>query len=391
MNALECHRCGVQLSPDASSCDACGADLGLARLVSRGTGVIPNRFVWILRPGVHSIGRAVGNTFIIPSAGVAPTAAQIEFDRSDKRFYIEPLTVKGVYVNNNDLADRRKLIEGDVIRITYEEFEFKLAPGEDGGAPGAEMAAAASDQVTSAYAVANNLQRTLAYISEFHNVPTLTQLAEKVLDAVLEVTKTRRGFFFMLSSTPDGSINLEELSARAAGGVPLSTSSYDISHSFMQRALEGQGTVIVQDAVRENAMTVTMRKHQLRAVVCVPIVVQYDQTEDVETVGIIYADNFLPTHDLPADCAASLRMFAQVASFRIQQWREEEKRRGLLQTQTEKITRITDYVSSMAEKCKKAKAGTKDKEAAGVFDEMTARFNSIQADLRDLSETTSQF
>ena len=393
MNTMECHNCGANLPSDADNCSECGTELAIAELVSRGTGVIPSHFVWTLRPGSHSVGRGIGNTFIIPSAGVPANAAQIVFDNSERRFYIDPLTVKGVHVNGNELTDRQKLVEGDTIRIVSEEFEFHLNDSKPTGAQlaiGPQAGAGADDQVANALAVANSLQRTLAYISEFHNVPTLNELAEKLLDAVLEVTKTRRGFFFLLRTSPDSDdVRLEELTARAAGGVPLKASSYDISHSFLQRALEGRGTVLVQDAVRENALTNTMRKHQLRAVVCVPIVLQNEESEEIETAGILYADNFLPTHDLPTDCATALRMFAQVASFKIRQWRDQERRQALLENQAELLANISKQMGTLSKGCEAAQAAEPSAKVTSHLSQMQQALRTIETDLARLTNTTA--
>ncbi len=364
MSEINCPVCDAATDIDAETCTGCGADLILGRLVSHGTGVIPNRFTWMLKPGRYTIGRGVGNTFIIPSSGVPGTAAKLHYDRDEKAFVIQPTTTKGVFVNGVPLTGRRQLKHGDMLRIVIEQFEFQTAkprvamPAAGAAAPAAPVSktpsgmtplAAAPSADESVYTVASNLQKTLAYIDEFYNTEDFNKLAEKVVDAVVEVTRTRRGFLFMLNREDSGEVALQEVTSRAAGGTPLKNKAYDISQSFMQKVLEGAGMVVVQDAVRENVMTATMLKHQLRALVCLPITVTNPETEDVQTVGIIYADNFLPTEKLPPDCGTTLRMFAQAISTKLQQCWKEQAKDQLISTYQESFSQFAGLLNGICE------------------------------------------
>ena len=328
MKTLVCPECGAKNPEEENQCTKCSADLAIGRLISRGRGVISNKLVWTLKPGSHTIGRTIGNTFIIPNASIPTTAAMINFNHDEKCFYIYPMSsMKGVSVNGTKLTGKKKLSDADVIRFVVEEFEFqsikhavaeKAVESTAGMSPEAVVAAAA-EKVTHAYAVASNLQRILGYINEFQDAQSIVELAEKLLDAVLDVTKTRRAFFFLINNAGGSEeITLDELAARAAGGQPLQNKSYDISQSFLQKVLDGHGMVIVQDALRENVMTRTMFQHQLRAIVCVPIILRSEATGEMETSGVIYADNFLahPVADRVGPHAAVVEVGGQATADR---------------------------------------------------------------------------
>jgi len=382
----------------------------MARLVSRGRGVISNRLVWTLKPGSHTIGRTIGNTFIIPNSSIPTTAAVIDYNHDDGKFYIYPKSTKGVSVNGTKLTRKRKLVDGDILRFVVEEFEFQTirrAEGEEAegegvaaaegaaegvAAPqaeaGAQPEAAAVDKVSSAYAVANNLQRVLAYINEFQSASSILELAEKLLDAVIDVTKTRRAFFFMIgSSEEDAQVALEELASRAAGGMPLQNKSYDISQSFIQKVLDGHGMVIIQDAIRENVMTATMFKHQLRALVCVPIMLRDERTGQEETVGIIYADNFLPTQDLPPDCGTTLNILAQVGSQKLQQRWEMDEMKMQLEGQTNVLNYISQEVVNVWHQTESAVQSVgQGEDPSSTLREVQERVSLMQEEINKLSE-----
>jgi len=375
---ITCPFCDRVTRDNKDTCIHCGHVLWVARLVSRGSGFIPGRFTCNLQPKTYTFGRSENNSFIIPCSTVPNMAVKLLYKDSFRKFIVEPQAPKGIFINGKELAynERVALHDGDILRIVSDEFEFQTmttAASSDGSG---------SD---SGYTLAHSLQQTVGYINELYSATNFEDLAQKAVDAVIDVTKMRRGYLFMVEHDLDSNeIELQPVIARSVGGTALANSKFDISQSLIQRVLAGEGMVVIQDAVQEDMQTNTMRMHQLRALVCLPITVTDEQTYTVQTVGIIYADNFLPTVQLPPDCAATLRMFAQAVSNKYQLWQDRTGKSSKENIYADAIFEVTRFLGEIGEQCQQLSDSESDCLKQSTLQELASEVRSATTQLSNL-------
>ena len=175
--------------------------------------------------------------------------------------------------------------------------------------------------------IAGQLQLMLGIISELHTSVSLQNLLDNAIDGVLRLTRTKRGYGFMVENTIEG-LELKEVSARQAGGKPLKEEDdeeYTISQSAIHQVLSGNGSVIVEDALSENINTETIRRFKLKSIVCLPLKMFNQNTGKLEVIGIIYADSLMPSGKLPKHCRSTLQLMTEIISSNILNWQHYDE------------------------------------------------------------------
>jgi len=339
INEIICPACQAACLTEAASCSACGTSLIVAKLVSTGSGIMPRNFSWRLKPMNYRIGRALDNHLVIPSPSIPAVAAELIYSHSQNRFSVRAVDTAQVAVDSRPISSITALANQSMLQILREQFRLEmLSPSS------ATSSSPSSSGAHSSELLATNLQETLGIIVALQTATDERELARLAVDGVVRVSQTRRGFFFVVDN--DHSDNGDEmilhiLAARAADGSTLTNDNYDVSQSVLEKIISGNDDMIViQDAVRENAMTATMRKNQLRALLCLPLTRPPRHPGAApEVIGAIYADNTFPTSAMPPDCAATLRLFAQVVSAKLLYWQQLNHTRNQLQHCRRVITR----------------------------------------------------
>ncbi len=321
MSDVVCLFCRTANPEDSFFCNNCQRSLIVGKLTSLGTGVLTKGFVWELRPTNQTMGRNIGNDFVIPSNLVAGEQLHITF--RENHFVIKDVSNRGnCLIDGEPLTDETSLKDGSTIKVGVEEFAYKFIK------PSSEKVTKIPDPL------ASQLQLVLGIISEFHASLNLQEVLDNAIDAVLRLTRTKRGYCFMVDETPDGALELREVGARQAGGKTLKEDDgeqYSISQSIIQQVLSGSASVIVEDALAQNINTDTIRKFKLKSIVCVPLVTYNQRTGQKQTMGIIYADSLMPSGELPKHSRSTLQMLADIITSTIVKWQNYEKMESTFQ------------------------------------------------------------
>jgi hypothetical protein len=120
-NWVRCPGCGAEVGPVGSSVQAAPRHDGPAQLEFR-TGPLGGK-VFTLERDVTTIGSFDGNTVLLQDTGVSRKHAGIR--KVDGHYELADLgSTNGVYVNGEKSA-RRKLVNGDVVRIGTSEAVFR--------------------------------------------------------------------------------------------------------------------------------------------------------------------------------------------------------------------------------------------------------------------------
>lgn len=316
---VQCLFCHATNPEDAYYCSNCERSLIVGKLTSLGTGVLTKGFVWELRPRHHTMGRNIGNDFVIPSNLIAASQLRFEFHRNG--FRLIDLSDRGnLFVNGNIVTEEVPLPNGANIQVGVEEFVYEWLT------PSKEKVTKVPDPL------AAQLQLMLGIISEFHASLNLQEVLDNAVDAVLRLTRTRRGYCFLVDETTDGATELREVASRQTGGralVPDQNEEYTISQSVVSQVLSGNGSVIVEDAMAQQVNTDTIRKFKLKSIVCLPLVTYNQKTGQKYVMGIIYADSIMPTGELPRHCQSTLQMLTEIITSTIVKWRNYDKMESL--------------------------------------------------------------
>lgn len=311
-----CPHCQAANPPDTNFCVHCQRNLIVGKLTSLGTGVLTKGFAWEMRPRLRTLGRSVGNDFVIPSNLVA--GEQLRFTYQDGEFRIGEVAASGkCRVNGEPLEEERLLHDGDVLTVGVEELLYQrldlTGVAEDaGGEPLSEQ-----------------LQLLLGIMAEFFSSPTLQELVDNAVDAVLRLTHLQRGFAFFVDDREGGEIELREVSARVVGGRPMpeaDTGQYSISQAVIQRVISSEGMIYLHDAFATNmGQDNSPAPPSLRSVACVPMVTFHPRTGRKHVMGLIYADAVTPICALPENCRPRLQMLAQLITSTVARLQNHER------------------------------------------------------------------
>lgn len=316
MDDVICLFCRTSNSPDAYFCANCERSLVVAKLTSMGTGVLTKGFVWEFRPKTLTMGRNIGNDFVIPSNLIA--GEQLRFNFRSNGFTVVDTSDRGnCDVNDEKISSETTIKNGDVLRVGIEEFIYNYTP------PSGEKVTKIPDPT------AGQLQLMLGIISEFHASLNLQEVLNNAVDAVLRLTRTRRGYCFMIEESEAGDSELREVASRVAGGKPLQANEeeegYSISQSIIQQVMEANGSIIIEDAMAQKVNTETIRRFKLKSIVCLPLMTFNQKTGRKHVMGVIYADSPLPTGELPKHCQPTLQMLSEIITSTVVKWQNYDR------------------------------------------------------------------
>lgn len=319
MDNVICLFCRASNTPDAYFCSNCERSLVVAKLTSLGTGVLTKGFVWEMRPKEITLGRNIGNDFVIPSNLIA--GEQLRFNFRGDGFTVRDVSGRGnCALNDATLADETPLSNGNVLRVGVEEFVYNYTK------PSAEKVTKIPDPT------AGQLQLMLGIISEFHASLNLQEVLDNAVDAVLRLTRTQRGYCFMIDETESGDAELREVAARKSGGKPMhdgrnedGDEGYTISQSMIQQVMESSGAIVVEDAMAQNVNTETVRKFKLKSIICVPMMTYNSRSGRKHVMGVIYCDSPNPTGELPKHCLPTLQMLSEIITATVVKWQNYDR------------------------------------------------------------------
>ena len=378
---VTCVFCRTTNSSEAYYCANCQRSLIVGKLTSMGTGVLTKGLVWDLRPGRQTLGRDIDNDFVIPSNLVA--GKQLEFVYREGSFSVNDLSSRGnCLLNGEPLVEETALTKDTRIKVGVDEFAF------DPIKPADEKVKKIPDPL------AAQLQLVLGIISEFHASMNLQEVINNAIDAVLRLTRTKRGYCFLVEPTATGAMELREVGAREAGGKALAdddSEEYSISQSIIQQVLAGSPSVIIEDALSQNINTETIRRFKLKSIVCVPLVTYDTDTSERRTMGVIYADSVMPSGELPKHAQTTLQMLAGIITANITKWQNydrmqnlfDEYQRGLvavegdLRTITEQLTYLQEQIAQ-PEQLNKISKQEINLELNGIESRIQAVWTSLQ-------------
>ena len=338
MSDIVCRNCHATNPREASFCGGCTRPLAVAQLISMGTGVLTKGFTFDLRPCDLMLGRHISNDLVIPTNLIAPR--QVSLHYHEQFFSVRDAAENRLcYVNTLPLTAEVTLQDGDTLKIGPEEFIYSFLPPTE---PAPLQPPADVEQ----------LQLMLAIVSEFHASLSLQEVLDSAVDAVLRITRTHRGYAFFLDVTANGNAELREVAARVASGQPVADSreaGYSISQSIIQQVVNGDGSVVIEDALAQQVSTDTIRKFNLKSLVCVPLVTFSQRTGRRHVMGVIYADSLSPTGPLPHHCRPTLQMLAEMLTATVAKWQTFERMEESFLKYQRSLTGMAQHYSELDE------------------------------------------
>jgi hypothetical protein len=237
---MRCPKCSAENVEDASRCATCGDSLSVAVLeIVRGEVAEKIRF---LRPRGYTLGRARHNDISLNEPSISKLHARIE--HREGSFFIEDAgSLHGVYVNAAKVR-RAELRPGSQVQLGNVTLKFSPL---------------GSDTATGAMAKlpwVEHQQLLLSVVQTLNATLVLSQVLERVLDAVMHITGAERGFLLLAESSPgsDRYPLLAGLRVRVARGRDSGPASvHGISAEIVRRAIDtGEIVATVRgDAERE--------------------------------------------------------------------------------------------------------------------------------------------
>jgi len=251
-----------------------------------------------------------------------------------------------------------------------------------------------ADEAMSATAdpMSSHLQLMLGIISEFHTSLNLQEVFNNAVDAVLRITRTKRGYAFLIEQTADGDVELREVAARTTGGTPTNESNdsdYTISQSIIQQVLAGHDSIIIEDAAAQQVDTETIRKFRLKSIVCLPLVTYSPKTGKKQAMGIIYADSLMPTGALPKHCRPTLQMLTQIVTSTVVKWQNYNKMETLFTNYERSLTSLEKDLELVSGQITELQGNGRidtlsPQEVVGELDTINSRIKTVQTNLNRL-------
>lgn len=307
---LSCRFCGAENSYDGYQCNGCDRPLVVAHLEAHGDGVMPGGYLVPLARRDYHLGRQIDNDVVVPCQ--AADTVRIAWVEGDKFVIYSPenglLEVNQVRVN-----ERLGLTVGDEVRIGLDTFTFLE------GTPDCGLKRFGEQDAQDAQLVLNAAYLEIARANDLNHVCAIT------VDAVLRITGMDRGVFFLTDTDEAGELILQQCVTREASNTDGFTdvdSPFQISQSLLRQSLINGGTIVIDDARKRPQTSESMVALNLSSIACLPIVYSEQQTYTIEDcIGIIYADSFMPSHDLGPHVGPLLTTLASYLSSIIMHWR----------------------------------------------------------------------
>lgn len=383
MDDVICLFCRTPNSPDAFFCGNCERSLVVGTLTSLGTGVMTKGFVWELRPKELSVGRQVASDLVIPTNLIANQQLRLSF-REDGFIASDDDATGDCAINDEVVTRDSPLYDGDTLTIGPEQFLYNFRLPSD------EPVTQLPDPIT------QQMQLILGIISEFHASLNVQEVIDNAVDAVVRLSRMQRGYAFFVDADERGNVELRQVSGRGAGASNLPEAvknEFTVSQSTLRQVLNGNGSILVEDAGAQNLDTATVRKFKLQSLVCLPLMTFDERTAKRKVMGIIYADSARPAGGLPQHCMPALQMLMEILTSTIVKWQAYERMGeaflkfqrsagGLLKDLDAAADRL-HYVKDRVEMPDRAKRMHKD-EIALELDTLKGRVEAIKGDIERL-------
>ena len=163
--------------------------------------------------------------------------------------------------------------------------------------------------------ISARLMLSLGYLQELHTSLDIYDVMENTLDSVLKITGLDRAYGFLVEDSGDGELDLKQVGARRAGGDNIHEDSYTISQSLLMEVIEGDGSIILEDADNGSSSSrQSVQDFKITTVVCIPLIYFNPETSERVFQGVVYADQLLAKNDLPAHCRSTLQLLSQMVS-----------------------------------------------------------------------------
>jgi pSer/pThr/pTyr-binding forkhead associated (FHA) protein len=312
---FSCFKCNFINEKGTTTCGKCGEFTTLAFLKSRGTGNTPKDFIWPLFPYDMSIGSSTSNDIVIPSNRLEKKHCRLIFQKDS--FFIERTSKENpVYINrhNVQLGVKQKLTNGAIIKLGLDEIQItyhNLSQNDMNIKTEREQTQLKLDKEYSVNQTSSRLMLMLGYLQELHSSTDVKELLTSSVDAVLKITGLNRGYAFITENN-DGQTGLTEVVSRKIGGLDFKEKDYKISKSILTKVLQGDGTVVIEDADINVNSSNSMRDFKIKSLVCLPLTQVDPETKETNLLGVIYADKTIATTSLPNHTQSTLQMLAQM-------------------------------------------------------------------------------
>ena len=285
-NAMKCQRCHFENGDDAFFCMKCGQKLYTAVLQRKDAVGLEDTYY--LLPITYSIGRDPGNQIVLSDSKVSRRHARLFIKAG--AFYLADLGSKNGVIVNEDIINRVKLSNGDIIQIGQDKFVFK----NEIELRKAELEV---DDVT-----LGPILKVLSQINQtFHQSHSLEEILNIILDCVMEITRFQHGFLFVYDK--NGMTKLEFTRNMRDPNIDDLTSTY--SATAVDQA-KHSGEIVFARNTSNSADFMDQKSIinlRLMSLICIPIV-SIQKNPDSEfgvkvgertILGVIYVDNEHPT------------------------------------------------------------------------------------------------
>lgn len=352
IQTFNCPSCQAVNNQGDPVCSKCGESLTIATLKSLGTGNVPEDFVWPIFPYDMTIGSSTSNDIVIPSNRVAKKHCRfvhqngsVFIDRSDKA------NVVLVNRNNIQVGIIQKLNEGATLKIGLDEFKIvyhNIAQSEMNLKTEAEKVQRKVDRKHAINPVASRLMLILGYLQELHASMDVKDLLSNSVDAVLKLTGLDRGYAFIVEYVDD-QMSLKEVISRKLGGLDFFEKDYTISRSMLTKVMQSNGAVIIEDADSDSLSTNSMRDFKIKSVVCLPLVRKNPQTQEVDLLGVIYADKMMATTKLPKHIQSTLQTLSQLIVANLDRCQKFKEARDMCEQYDEYLRNLASEINTVGE------------------------------------------
>ncbi|MCH2207087.1 MAG: FHA domain-containing protein [Lentisphaerales bacterium] len=350
IQTFPCPHCGAINDKTNVSCSSCKELTTLAFLKSRGTGNAPKDFIWPLFPYDMTIGSGTSNDIAIPSNRLEKKHCSLIFQNDS--FFLErtskenPVLING---HNIQLGVKQKLTNGTLIKLGLDELKItyhKLSQSDMNIKTEKERIQLKLDKEYSVNQTSNRLMLLLGYLQELHSSTDIKELLSSSVDAVLKLTGLDRGYAFITEQQGD-QLGLQEVVSRKLGGLDLKEQDYKISKSMLLKVLQGDGSVIIEDADAEASSSNSMRDFKIKSLVCLPLNKINPETKEKTLLGIIYADKMMATTSLPQNTKTTLQMLIQMIIANIDRCMTFQNTTGTCQQYNDYFANLSDELATI--------------------------------------------
>ena len=352
IQTFNCVSCQAVNNQGDSDCSSCGESLTIATLKSRGTGNVPEGFVWPVYPYDMNIGSSTSNDIVLPSNRVAKKHCRFVHQKGSI-FIDRPEKSNIVQVNGNNIQVGiiQKLNEGAVIKIGLDEFQLvyhNLAQSEFNLKTEAEKVQRKVDRKHANNPIASRLMLILGYLQELHASMDVKDLLSNSVDAVLKLTGLDRGYAFIVEYVDD-QMSLKEVISRKIGGLDFFEKDYTISRSMLTKVMQSNGAVIIEDADTDSLSTNSMRDFKIKSVVCLPLVRKNPENQQMDLLGVIYADKMMATTSLPKHIQSTLQTLSQLIVANLDRCQKFKEAKDMCEQYDEYLKNLSGEIHTIGE------------------------------------------